>query len=72
MEEADYVIVGAGPAGCALAAKLAALPQAPRIALIEAVAPDLRFFRSCPPASPFSSTGAMPAITPLKQHRRRN
>lgn len=36
MEEADYVIVGAGPAGCALAARLAALPQAPRIALIEA------------------------------------
>lgn len=36
MEEADYVIVGAGPAGCALAARLADSPQAPRVLLIEA------------------------------------
>lgn len=35
MEEADYVIVGAGPAGCALAARLADAPGAPRVALIE-------------------------------------
>ncbi|MBG1231200.1 GMC family oxidoreductase [Aestuariivirga litoralis] len=36
MLDADYVIVGAGPAGCALAARLALSPGKPSIALIEA------------------------------------
>ncbi len=37
--EADYVIVGGGPAGCALAARLAHAPWRPRIVLIEAGPP---------------------------------
>ena len=36
MLEADYVIVGAGPAGCALARRLADSPGAPSVLLIEA------------------------------------
>ena len=36
MQEADYVIVGAGPAGCALAARLAAAPERFEVILIEA------------------------------------
>lgn len=36
VDEADYVIVGAGPAGCALAARLAASPAKPVVALVEA------------------------------------
>ena len=38
-DEADYVIVGAGPAGCALAARLAASPGKPVVALVEAGRP---------------------------------
>jgi choline dehydrogenase-like flavoprotein len=34
-EQFDYIVVGAGPAGCALAAKLADAPDRPRVALIE-------------------------------------
>ena len=33
--DADFIIVGAGPAGCALAARLAASPERPTIILIE-------------------------------------
>ncbi|MFT9089765.1 MAG: GMC family oxidoreductase N-terminal domain-containing protein [Gluconacetobacter sp.] len=36
MLEADYVIVGAGPAGCALAARMAASSDKPSVVLIEA------------------------------------
>jgi choline dehydrogenase-like flavoprotein len=39
MQEADYVIVGAGPAGCALAARLAASDARPEVVLIEAGRP---------------------------------
>ncbi|KQT53943.1 MULTISPECIES: GMC family oxidoreductase [unclassified Aureimonas] len=39
MQEADYVIVGAGPAGCALAARLAASREKPSVLLIEAGRP---------------------------------
>lgn len=35
MQQADYVVVGAGPAGCALAARLAAAPDRPQVILIE-------------------------------------
>lgn len=36
MQEADYVIIGAGPAGCALAARLAGSAKKPVVALLEA------------------------------------
>jgi choline dehydrogenase-like flavoprotein len=39
MQEADYVIVGAGPAGCALAARLAASDARPEVVLVEAGGP---------------------------------
>lgn len=35
MTNADYIVVGAGPAGCALAARLADAPQRPQVTLIE-------------------------------------
>ena len=31
----DYIVVGAGPAGCAVAARLADAPAAPTVALVE-------------------------------------
>ncbi len=39
MIDSDYVIVGAGPAGCALARRLADSPAKPRVTLIEAGRP---------------------------------
>ena len=39
MEEADYIIAGAGPAGCAPAARLIAAPGKPKVILIEAGRP---------------------------------
>lgn len=36
MDEADYIIIGGGPAGAALAARLAAAAVAPKIILVEA------------------------------------
>lgn len=39
MQEADFVVVGAGPAGSALAARLAAAPSRPGVILIEAGRP---------------------------------
>lgn len=48
MQQADYVIVGAGPAGCALAARLAAAPDRPQVALIEAGRPKPSIFSTIP------------------------
>ncbi len=48
LEEVDYLIVGAGPAGCALAARLAASPTRPSVALIEAGRPRPSVFSTVP------------------------
>ena len=58
MQEADYVIVGAGPAGCALAARLAAAPERPTVVLIEAGPRKAPFLSRLP-------TGVA-ALVPLK------
>ncbi len=48
LQEADYVIIGAGPAGCALAARLAASPTRPSVALVEAGRPRPSVFSTVP------------------------
>ncbi len=48
MQEADYVIVGAGPAGCALAARLVGSDQAPSVVLIETGRPKPSFLSTLP------------------------
>lgn len=44
----DYIVVGAGPAGCALAARLADSAGAPRVALIEAGTPKAGILSDMP------------------------
>lgn len=46
--EADYVIVGAGPAGCALARRLADAPSKPSVVLLEAGPPKPSFLSIMP------------------------
>lgn len=58
MQVADYVIVGAGPAGCALAARLAAAADRPEVVLIES-GPRKPSFLSRLPAG-------VAALVPLK------
>ncbi|WP_268753596.1 lycopene cyclase family protein [Agrobacterium rubi] len=70
MEEADYLIVGAGPAGCALAARLAAAPEKPSVILIEAGRPPgLRFCRSSQAAWRCWCHSNPAVITPSRPYR---
>jgi choline dehydrogenase-like flavoprotein len=48
MEEADYIIAGAGPAGCALAARLIAAPDKPKVILVETGRPKPSFLSVVP------------------------
>ncbi|GAK69659.1 putative oxidoreductase [Agrobacterium rubi TR3 = NBRC 13261] len=61
MEEADYLIVGAGPAGCALAARLAAAPEKPSVILIEAGRPKPSILSIIP--------SGMAMLVPFKSRR---
>ncbi|WJI14173.1 FAD-dependent oxidoreductase [Pseudoxanthomonas winnipegensis] len=61
MREADYVIVGAGPAGCALAARLAAAADKPSVALIEAGPPGPSLLSRIP--------AGIAALVPFKSAR---
>lgn len=48
MQEADFIIVGGGPAGAALAARLIAAPDKPRVILVEAGRPKPSFLSILP------------------------
>ena len=48
----DYIVVGAGPAGCIMASRLSEDPEV-RVLLIEAGGKEKSFFRSMPLALPF-------------------
>jgi choline dehydrogenase-like flavoprotein len=48
MQEADFIIIGGGPAGVALAARLIASPENPRVILIEAGRPRPSFLSILP------------------------
>jgi choline dehydrogenase-like flavoprotein len=61
MQEADYLIVGAGPAGCALAARLAAAPEKPSVILIEAGRPKPSILSTIP--------AGMAMLVPFKSNR---
>lgn len=46
--EADYIIIGGGPAGCALAARLVTSPKSPKVILIEAGRPKPSILNTIP------------------------
>ena len=67
----DYIVIGAGPAGCAVAARLAQSSAETSVALIEAGPAKASLLSDIPLGPPPCCRCARAEITPIKQSRRR-
>ena len=66
VKEFDYIVLGAGSAGCAAAGTMAKYSKSTKVALIEAGPPDDSIFIDCPLMAAF----VVPGIYPFKAVRR--